>query len=998
MSDHIQSKKIIWLLYADTNTRFNLMSDECFHLQQTIDSFLPEVTASAVDTMRGDSYYFRPPQERALESLLQTLGALESSIQENKKTFADAYKALLNQGSTPTENLYWFLSLRGHFLSSGFNRYLKHIQHAHEKLVQYLENMPGTLPSPTLMRRWSSAGYGEFLSEYSRSVNWEIQKFLWGFCDLPEDEFTSWRSGQVLVHAWSHEPTSMTRVLTTQNKETEIRSRFTTIWSSYFYLEQPILFPLMYHECAHHFANVDAMGLSNDVSELSSNAKLWLERPRETAHMLHRLMKFQNSDQMFWQTFVTEIWADAIGIALCGNGFLSALAIQLIGTEEENDRKYSDYSFATDEIIPLGDIGKNARKIRGVPFANFELGYFWEARLKLAVKVYKNLYIKNNSDSKFSDSIIELIDRWVESGAKSNSVENTSTEHNDNWKYREKLNLWAEEVVWDNLSDFITALNLYKNKNKKISPSYPLNEKGEKLISQTFNKYTSQLFPNDTHREVQIFPKRLEDICIQIRWNLAKNITKSLDDDSSDKNFEKWGNVFADFMRNDGSVAYRLGLEWSTTRRDVVRTAGSLLHKFYGGDEQKFTLAFQNIPNRDRVFLEKLYIAINKDAAVYINHHYEVDSAESLKIIADLLVKKQSISAIKKKTHNEFKGENLSAFMRNFEDDLYDSLIFPSVDYEGEKTLGVGTFSFGVLRPTSIALIESTDDTNAFNNTLIALNELNESVYKEKIESIKNATRNDGYPEQRRFFGMLGEYGYAQYEGNFTPVEKDYKTLRTDKQRGALKTLSKPRAVLTIARSSDFLNKNPEKSNCHDSFFRISQIGFQYRWQVVNLRKALIAKKSLFKNFQLMISSAWEDVVIITEHENMSDYFNSIADSDLELVAKKWQDIHTGIGVSLSDKSNEVKSDEVKLMQAMVTSDVTEIFRSLNNVSVVADRTGRYDLSITWNTDCPITLFNSFNDLPIQVWSQISSMATSLYGNSNSKKYFVSQIILRHDT
>jgi hypothetical protein len=993
--------RITWLLYTDVNTRFNLMMDECAHLQQTINCYRKNTYPStdvAENQMRNEDYYFKAPQERALENLWHSMDALKVGLVANQNQLRVAYRKTLKNFGGASDAMYWFLSLRGHFISIVFGIYLKQLQHAHEKIVQFLENMPGFLPGPTLLRRWSSAGYGEFLSEYSRTVNWETQNFLWKFCIYGENEnseikLNKWREEQYLVHAWSHESTSFTRVIRASAPTPDLQTgaRYTTIWSSYFYLEQPILFSLLYHECAHHFANKENIQIDKEDDRLlASHKKLWYERPKETAALLKRLVNLDIEEQGFWLTFVNEVWADTVSCALTGSGFLAALSLTLTGFQDPDSPAYSDYDINNDELIPLTEIGTSVRKALPIQYPHYSLSYFWEARLSLAVKVLGALYPE--SEAAWVKELELIMNEWHTSGSKAMSSSSVSREHEDQWKYRKKLNDWVTSVTWAHLKELVSAIAVFqrsqKSKNKlafELKNTNSSANTGAEIIASAFECHLKQLFPSDTrisksveNTKAQI--NRIENVCINIRWQLSEYIVPKLLADIDNEQTPIWIENFANYVRSDGSIAFRIGLEWSTTRRDVIRTAGWLLRQKYSEDQsslQDLVRLKKEIPFRDQSFLTALESAVDADFQEYYSRSNLVPSEQKQKALglSTALTQKQTLRDIGLK---HFTGVNLHQFMIKFESDLEQALKIPTE----EPTLGVGTFTLGVARPENLL-------NSAFNDYSAVIDKVQETyvqAFQEKLDLIEKIYTTGLTEQDTRFYRMIGEYSFAYFEPSFTPVEKDW---RVEDTRALPKILAKPRAVIRV------LKQNQDKHIDSNFFSRVSQIGFKFRWQWINLRKALIQKQI---PCELYLSSAWEDVILITYHKDIEDYQYVMV--SLDLVSKAWQDIHSSI--ALAQKPNfSLTSIKVISTQSADDSTIHPVVKQLRQLAMVKSiqkRTGRYDITVIWDTDKPENVWNALANLRKDFWQYISNNVTSLVVEEDQTKYyFVSQLILRHD-
>jgi hypothetical protein len=976
--------RVLWLLYTDANTRFNLLIDECGHLRETIDSLLPEAmpgspqpstsTTTAErpwlppDTnIRDPLYYLRTPQERALRNLWMTMGAVAEALEANKHELRRRYRLCVLQARAPASDaIYWFVSLRGHFLEHIFPRYLDQLQHAHEKLVQLIENMPGALPGPTLLRRWSSGGYGEFLSEYSRQVNHRVQDLCWKMCygDGPgsSTRFEAWREKQFLVHTWSHKPTSYTWLSRVHHEGSETPLAFATIWSSYFYLEQPILFPLLYHECAHHLFD-DALGVPEHPPSVSSEAEharsLWTKRPKETAALLERVARFESPDLSKWKDLVNECWADAVSIALCGESFVVALALQLIGIQGD-DKSFSDFEPGNESRIPLDLIGTPPRQILSAHYPTVEQCYFWETRLALAVKTLEALEPKADGAT-VSRGILALIGRWQKSGGTVMAAAAASHEHATYWNYRERLNHWLENVLWAEMREYVAALKERMVSCEKVTEN-ELNPKIIDVLRQGVSKYAQSLFGEPLN--ISVFPGGpnrywyIEDVCVEIRWSLSDWIVRELRDTATSADhdgelspFKKWAETYADYMRSDGSIAFRLAIEWTAARKDVVRTAARMLHPA-AWELPDFRSTECGLTEDECKFLEDLAEALELDLA----HQEKLDKRELARQLAQkpVLTPKDST-----------KWPHLADFMSKFEDDLAELLRTP-ISGAG---LDVGTLSLGVVRPIWIGA------NGSYGNALVLVED---HFKKSSDERNRLVDRVNLEPHSRtkwplsevNFMPLFGEYNFCVYEQGYTPVEKD---LHPDLPP---QFILKSRAVVRTVRAD-------EKRKAGQEFCRVSQIAYRYRWQWVVLAKKVRGE------VDMLLSSAWEDIILVSYH-SLESYKDETMQLGLGL--RVWQDAHSSVGLVECPPASAVKRSPALSESNLLTE--------LKASGVEAyPRTGRYDLSIDWGTESPKDLFSKLNSIADHSWKKMWSMVHSqaLDAEQPGRFNLRGQVIQRHE-
>lgn len=194
-------KRFSWILFDDINRRFNILIEECAHLQEIINyysdfdinhdekrieinySWQPKIktkqrtwTAKLKENEHFE-YIKLPPIERSLVALYEHLGGINKGLESHKKNVRIRFEKIL-KNPNGTDNFFWFSSLRGFYLHNILEKEMEHLEHAHEKLIQILETKPGALPNPILLRRWNSALHGRFLSEYSRHIDWETSKLI----------------------------------------------------------------------------------------------------------------------------------------------------------------------------------------------------------------------------------------------------------------------------------------------------------------------------------------------------------------------------------------------------------------------------------------------------------------------------------------------------------------------------------------------------------------------------------------------------------------------------------------------------------------------------------------------------------------------------------------------------------------------------------------------------------------------------------------------------
>ncbi len=1031
--------KMAWQLYADAATRCNLLIDECAHIQNTIHAHLshldPEAFGCRADgepalseqrawvphgeQTRDSTYYTLRPQDRALRNLYASIGALASAIEENAQTLRTSFARVVesSQLKQPTlpDSLFWFVSLRGHLYETVFKFYLKHIEHAQAKLVQLIENMPGTLPGPTLMRRWSSGGYGEFLSSYSRKVNAQVQHLYWDLCKPHKGKsFDTWRQDQILVHSWGHDPTSLTTKTRITSpaadlKATKRQIAITTIWSSYFYLEQPILFPLLFHECAHHFENKTIAGLGDESDPGATWAReLWFERAKQAAHLLHRVCPLPDRDLSFWTHFVGELWADLISLSRCGSGFFSALVLQLTGQQGEY-LSFSDYDVDEDVRIALNETGLKDRRVLEVQYPTLDMAYFWEARLRFAIKAYRRLSSRlPKHDASWVDDCEALLEAWVESGGAAMSERAASSDHATYWSYRKKLNDWVLDVTWDCLFEFIKLLEDRQKEDAEES-EFRLDPDLLKLIHEDVQRYARHVF-QDSGIQFTPFDEgvawRLEDLCPRIRSEFGSLVVERVltpPTRSAQEGHERWIKTYIDHMACDGSVGFRLAQEWIEVLSDVQSSAAMVLKKADGPGSFK---ASRMLTQSESDLLQRLHKAGTKDLA---NIPEGKDAQQTRADRIANLGKIRSFGLLEKNWPSlhgevqEFKAKLIDAYKRFLE----------SSEDPSELNDGVGTLTLGVLKPYEA--VRHVGYGNAFRRLDRYFSELNQR----RLRTI-SAGGLTAKPSKSFLYPLFGEYNFAAYQPGLASINKSFHLACHPA------CLTKPRAVLRMTSRAI--------EHADGKFVRVSQIAFRFRWQWVLLAEELKQTSDIF------LSSAWEDIILVSHYDSIEEFR---ADSAaLGLKQRQWLDIHSSLGLAQVPTKSAVKVSaphpqraksprrtarnapkpagsralrRIRERQALRShrsrervlrfSFVREYaehppIKLLSSVrGSVLERTGRYDVTIDWEARTPRELWEALDALPAKAWADIESIVSALemdYADDSIE--LTSQVILRHDT
>lgn len=972
---------ILWQLYSDAVTRINLLTEECGHIQSTIVGSLPHAEPAAFgwgaqrptderpwipdpEQVRGHDYYHTRAHERALRNLYVNIGCIATALDENAKNLREAYRDVVanHTESTRDDSVYWFISLRGHLYSGVFPRYLRALQHAQEKLIHLLENSNRALPSPTLLRRWSSGRYGEFLSDYARQVNIQIQLLMWEFCkpagqsaDEASNEaaFIKWRSQFFLVHNWSHNQTSMTDrwpVDTTIGGKPK-RPNAITIWSSYFYLEQPVLFPLLYHECAHHYNERLLISEDEPVDRRTEkNRSLWFQRAREAASLLNHYAPIEEGNLTFWNQLVDELWADAVSLSRCGEGYLAALILQLVGLQQEH-KVFSDFDVAADTPIPLTDIGKPDRRTLNVPYPALDLGYFWVARIRFAIRTYSELLPREAPDeaTPWSAAAMELIKAWDESGASAMSARVASSDHAALWAYQYRLNVWVNEVVWSCLADFVKAL-IPNTRSHETRNEQFLSEPIRNVIKRDIEGYQGRYFqPPETFDASRL--TRIESICSRVRWWAAQPIQAALSlqnitSGAGRAEFDKWTIDYINHLYCDGAVAFRMAMDWLACAQDIAATAARLIT-----DPQALTAA-ASLSDDERVFVCRIVRAARYDF-VKMRRAEGLDRAN--RALANL--------ARRKFYMNQTDWPHLTDVILRFSGRLETLL-----DGMGRNAApcssngmddGAGSFTLGVVRPMHFAR------SGGYGPGMAAakshFDEL-ERLRKEKAAQFPPTNPSaTGETEWSHFIPLLGEFNFAVYQPGLVSNNRQFRL------RGQPPSVLKTRMVLKLGKGiiptgSQYIT-------------RITQATYQYRWQWVLQAERLSGLADVY------LSSAAEHLIIVSRHASMDEYRDF--EQRFLLRPRTWLDTHTNVGLS-----------DLPLPVSTPVGGGVDEWKEAGG-RMVTRATGRYDEAITWKARDPKELWESFCRVSMKRWRQVDAVTTSMTAGLRSTR-FSSQVSWRH--
>lgn len=945
----------LWFLYSDANTRINILIEESAHLQNTVFGLLPSrhplakyfskpadagsglsadvlqrLTSAGferpvvLDFVSFDEYPGSRPRERALLSLWNTLGAAIVGLVENQAVLSRRYSAavacLRPEAAARQESkasLFWFLATRGYYISTSFTTYTEILEHAHEKIIQMQENRAGSLPAPILLRRWNSGLQGDFLARYARHVNWESSILV---ARLRNKDKSGKAQRVSITHTWAHHSTSMTHAsslseaVLRESQDTGLegrRLRFGMIRSAYFYLEQPVLFPLLYHETAHlHFPS--------DAEAEADHSDFFLNR-RDAYETLSRPGISSDTDYAnFWDLYTEEIWADALSIALSGRAYLSALTLQLFAASGQN--YFSHAGLHSDQIFPLDTLADDNKKIFEAAFPDTTESYFWEARLRVAARLCETLY-RDDASQTFCKGLNALLSAWQTGGEDVFKRLHTSLEHEKLWGYRAELNDWVFNTIWRYLAPSIPDLRIYRH----VSSMNVVSGVCRNAVDSRVSAYLAQEFKT-TVTPRPLATERLENIALDTRLRVSGEIAKQQIQKWSEEDSQRLTDTFANWKRHDGSTAFRLALEWYLARISMVESDVAALS-----------------PGDDNHTPKPKPSAFEQERRRLIN----ADSPEKEEIIKAL--KSKSIFNLGPANAPATTNTQLLAYDRALQaqaDELICAICAISRDdamegrFRDTSPVKVGTLSLGALRAAEIVNTDRKGNSPS-SPYLRAVSHVGD--YADRAN--KKVKEQHGIERKASFHHLIGDYHFATYTEGSTPTERDYYP------QVLPSILTKPRVVLQV------LGDGIEPHNANQ-IGRITLIRFPYRAEWYSLLLALQKEEAAGRlcNPSMFLSSAWEDVVLVTWHDN-DDELWTIHDKLHISVLHRHVDTQSNVIIPKSfqysvDPGNapSAASENSTLIQKITTE------MQANKVAYldVRHRLGRSDLSITWGA-CPET-------------------------------------------
>jgi hypothetical protein len=1064
---NIAQLQLLWVLFSDANSRFNTLIEECAHLQDTVIGLTsdPELldriisACPARNTVRGfsrivccepkksDEYYHVPVRDRAFLSLWTLLGGLIVALDANQRTHEQVYRrtvmALLagehagddhempetpwrDQPELPdADHLFWYVQTRGYFLTEVFRHYTIQVEHAHEMVIQMLENQPGKLPTPILLRRWNSAMYGEFLAEYSRHVNWEAHrlKAMSEGADEPGADGGDLLTKDLsLTHTWTHQPTSMAQLFKVMLKsesagpeQPHLRSaphRFATIRSAYFYLEQPILLPLLYHECAHiafSYRRPPGPTRSPRQGEGGSGtpARDEFMRAREDAVQSLRMVKFPDGRatpryENFWDHFTEEIWADALAIALGGRAYLVALALQLFGLSGENN--FEHFDLEDDTVHELGSLGSATRRMYPEPHPSEEVSFFWEARLMIASSLLEltlpgagkapdrpwldRLAREGDPDAVWVVAIRTLLGGYQRSGAKAHDRHGLSARHEELWRFRRQLNIWVHT----------TTMRYLREPFRELLPRTPVSStyvqaspQERECLTRLVHAYRlrhmpeQRPLPGSDPRHFLLDPDaRLENLPADIRWLVSADVVGALVQEDLDalrvariehpeaalpsgrsQRIASWSTGYANWMRHDGGAAFRIALEASRLRLSLLDALADAIgaypprHTWPVGTDGQPRAPDLLAPFHELDPTMCAAMAEDRRTVGRLRRRQITDKPPPQRTPPSLLERLTGWSMQDAPDEIPLVELALQQALKNIDAQVGRAMTRIQrtfVEYgDGEGEALVGTISLGVMRPDEIARAPLTPEMDSPYLASLASVEAqwrtaHQGHMAEATQPISHAYLRKRPMISGAFAPLLGDYQFVTYAKGTTPVERDFhaSTAESSFHERFTRRLMKPRMVLQLA-GRELSTAIAENRPRH--WGRLFLIRFKYRWQWIDLVERLEAGyEHGLKAYSLLSSSAWEDVLLFIWSETQDMVWRA---------GREYLGLAPGVETGMDIQSSFLPPDNCcgpGCPSTRVTSDgpwearFHDWARNSKLVERIYSRSGRYDYTVIWKT------------------------------------------------
>jgi hypothetical protein len=733
--------------------------------------------------------------------------------------------------------------------------------------------------------------------------------------------------GISVSHSWTHAGTSRFMEHQVQRPSKDATQRFVALRSTYFYLEQPVIFPLLYHECAHtwlsksiarlpDYPEIDQFRFVKDLGEAVDDLRIIGDNCWE-------------GDINFPKILCEEAWADAISIVLGGSAYLAALAFQLFG---QDGTCYFNSDWAQ---VPIEQCGASKHRVKPLFLRRNKMPRYWWARLRLAYWLLTKMDERRQTDDENAskdDSWLKALDtclkKWFESGKEVFSSELLGNiAFQEEWACHQKLNEWIFAIWQRRIEPHIGKLYDIKKQQGDV---YALPPQIQECIFGTFLNYSKNYFPDQKNTPGSVKTGTLLECATNIRWEVSKLIVKKLKDEQGKGTNADSLAIFSNYIRNDGSVAFRIGLEWWLM---II----SVWDEIYDACK---------VDDKENADLKK-----NIDS---IKELCENGSGKSLESeIENLLENKENLRMwIREKSY--FLPEKSSGFSKAVSEILLKCFLRFVKPEEGK--VPVHTLTIGAMR-----FSKQNNKITTYHQKLKSIEETfsnQNNMFQEKVN--KFSGKEGPQAEKLRFYPLIGDYHFALFTPQTTPSERDFHC-------HAPKMLLKPRVLWTVATNSK------EQTNDEDGSMLLL-VHYQHRWRWLKTADELdkLERKEGL-GAKLYLSSGWEDVVLHLPAYNKDGkclLLNKEAWTKLGVYGGvNGVDCHTLVVCpgSINGENPDGKKDGISSGQILAAVEGEgvplplsesnykdgissgQIFAAVRDKGVLYCCAGRYDYKITWH-------------------------------------------------
>jgi hypothetical protein len=1044
----------LWLLQIDLNQRHNVLNEEYEFLCDAVLSITEEVNIDELSKIVAEgrsirdlhTFNFLKPTERELISLFSGLTLMKQALAAVKEQADVAFVSAINIKSDETK--FNYLATRGNLVSELHERFSERLRLAYTELAQAVDNFAGQLPQPLLMRRWNSNMYGEFLSMYSRHINWQCQQ-LFAMCNFAKvalnDKFfkaslgpgreiqslvDEYRDGTVTTHSWGHNPIS-TIESSVIRSASDSQVVVASIESSYFYLENPALFPLLIHEYAHLYIRRRRKGASSNngdcfLAEIidrcvdSLQIKLAAAFPHE--------QQLEAFDDTNWHLVFEEFWADAIGILIGGESYLFAFFTSFIGQDGSNVFRQPDPSMRSMELNQGGHSDfKDSNKAN-----TFEdRVIWWLSRLGFAIDCLQWVYTERKIASlpEWVDPVLDLIGSFYSGRRKTYSPPNVSKE-DGMWAEiygrvnKEALLVCAEEfqanaTIWERYVTHIPDVDSYFSITRRNSKGDPIQSDLRKKFEDAFEHFLqSNLGVPDPKNYSVAFKSdtTIEQISPAIRWNVARAVDSqySRNFGSLDKvalqNFGEWQSR----ERTDGSSVYRCAIEMVLLEKSVYETMGEAIVELvrkWNDLIRDESLSAETRQSELNSFAEtKLSIPLAKNGRV-INEILRVFNkippvAFSLGIDLELRrwiafrgytnPKRAASAGLSRECQDLTNGlhQVAQSIIKKIDSELAKAFFY-SVKKTGgveKKYVGVGLLTLGLVKTPRMSTNRQSQKvpSKSCGAELVALlNSAKQMVTSGSYSGFpflpKTNLSRSASLQPLRLRPLLGDYNFISFQPGSTPSE--VQLLR----RGSARTIFKCRFVVSIRNQSD----SPPNTTNGEKAGLVFLVKQRHRWHWIETVEKLRLRCNPdgdISNWVIHLSSSWDHMVLFVQPREFSNL------SDLHLIPRLVDSLNLKIERDGADVQSFIAGAEIKTSYAVPTKNDVLYSNDLNGFTPMTasalltrcgitsltpeteETTGRSDFIIRWrskNNDygsVPISSFleATLLDIPTELAEQVS--------------------------